>query len=261
MKLEINIIPADNKFILSNIRKNNIEKINPYKIYSFSCNNLFKQFLILCNMEIANGFGKDKYLKEEFQKLIKKFKVKNIVETGTFKGYTTEEFSKMVDNVYTIESKKEFYLEAKSKLSKLKNVKGFLGSSPEVIEKILPSIEGKTLFFLDAHWGYPWPILDELKQISKLPQFKESIIIIHDFYVPCKDFGFDSYYHNNSFLTLFLKRVFGLLGKIIGKEIVKKQKLDYPFIEKAIKRINPNYKYYYNSKVEGAKRGVIFIHP
>jgi len=212
-------------------------------------------------MEIKKGFGKDRYLEREFQKLIKKFNVKNIIETGTFEGDTTEMFSKMVENVYTIESKKEFFLDAKLKLSKLQNIKGFLGNSPKVIEKILPSIKGRTLFFLDAHWGYPWPILGELEKISEHPRFKESIIIIHDFYVPNKNFGFDSYYQSNSSLILFLKRVFGLLGKIIGKKIIKKQKLDYPFIEITLKKINPDYKHYYNSQAEGDKRGVIFIHP
>lgn len=207
------------------------------------------------------AFARDFYLKQEFKKLVNKFKIKNIVETGTFKGSTTEEFSRMVEKVYTIESKREFYFEAKKNLSNLKNVRGFLGSSPKVLKKILPQIKGKTLFFLDAHWGYPWPILEELNQISKFPDLKESTIVIHDFFVPGKDFGYDSYYQSKSFLSLFFKRGFGFIGKIIGKEIIKKQKLDYSFIEKSIKKINPNYKYYYNSKAEGARRGVIFIHP
>lgn len=207
------------------------------------------------------AFAGDKYLKKEFQKIIKKFKIKNIVETGTFKGDTTKEFSKMVDVVYTIESKKEFYLEAKEKLIKLKNVRGFFGSSPTILRKILPKIKGRTLFFLDAHWRYPWPIINELKEISKVPSFKNSVIVIHDFYVPGKDFGYDSYYEAKDSLALFFKRGLGFLGRKMGIEIVKKQKLDYPFIEKEIKRINPNYKYYYNSRAGGKKRGVIFIHP
>jgi hypothetical protein len=212
-------------------------------------------------MESMKAFSGDRYLKEEFEKLVKKFKIKNIVETGTFKGDTTKEFSKRVDNVYTIESKKEFYFEAKSKLKNLGNVKGFFGSSPEILKKILPNIKGKTLFFLDAHWGYPWPILKELEEISKNKKFKDSIIVIYDFYVPGKNFGFDYYYHSKTKIGLFIKRGFGFLGRLLKIPLVKKQKLDYPFIKESIEKINPNYKYYYNSIAEGNKRGVIFIHP
>lgn len=58
-------------------------------------------------------FEGDFYLRIEFEKLIKKFKIKNIVETGTFMGNTTKESSKMVENVYTIESIKKLYLLSK----------------------------------------------------------------------------------------------------------------------------------------------------
>ena len=208
-----------------------------------------------------NAFGGDKYLYEEFQKLVKRYKIKNIVETGTSKGDTTLAFSKMVDKVYTIEIKKEVYLTSKKRLSWEKNIQIFLGSSSDVLRKILPSLKGNTLFFLDAHWGHYWPILDELKEISKVPYLKESIIVIHDFYVPGKDFGFDSYYHSNSSIELFLKKGIGFLGKIFKMNLTPKQRLDFSFIEPSIKKINPDYKHYYNSKAEGVKRGVIFICP
>lgn len=142
------------------------------------------------------------------------------------------------------------------------NVRIFLGDSPLILNKILPTLKGNTLFFLDAHGGNHWPILDELKVISKFPHLKKSVIVIHHFYVPSKNFGFDSYYHNsNSSLELFLKKMIGFLGKLLKMRLIEKQKLDYGFVEKSIKEINPSFKYYYNSKAEGAKRGVIFIHP
>ena len=208
-----------------------------------------------------NAFGGDKYLESEFKKLVKKYKIKNIVETGTSKGDTTLAFSKMVDKVYTIEIKKEVYQISKKRLEEEENIHIFLGSSPFILKKLLPSIKGNTLFFLDAHWGHYWPILDELKEISKVPYLKESIIVIHDFYVPGKDFGFDSYYHSDSPIELFLKKSIGFLGKILKMNLTSKQKLDYSFIEDSIKKINPDYKHYYNSKAEGVKRGVIFIYP
>jgi len=212
-------------------------------------------------MGLGNAFCGDSYLKKEFEFLIKKFRIKNIVETGTFKGDTTKEFSKMVEKVYSIESNKEYYLSSKKRLKEDNNVKLFLGSSPVILKKILPGLEGNTLFFLDAHWGNYWPILDELNEISKVDHMKKSVIVIHDFYVPGKNFGFDSYYYSNSKIELFLKKSIGFIGKIFKMHLIEKQKLDYDFIKDYIYKINPLYKYYYNKESEGLRRGVIFIHP
>ncbi|MCX6750355.1 MAG: hypothetical protein NTZ83_02775, partial [Candidatus Pacearchaeota archaeon] len=126
-------------------------------------------------MGLGNAFGGDSYLKKEFEFLIKKFRIKNIVETGTFKGDTTKEFSKIVENVYSIESNKKYYLFSKKRLKEDNNIKLFLGSSPIILKKILPALEGNTLFFLDAHWGNYWPILDELNEISKVNHMKKSV--------------------------------------------------------------------------------------
>jgi hypothetical protein len=213
-------------------------------------------------MGINESFSGDFYLRIEFEKLIKKFKINNIVETGTFMGDTTKEFSKMAENVYTIESNKKFYLRAKKNLIHCTNVRSFLGDSPIILNRILSILRGNTLFFLDAHWGNHWPILDELKIISKFPHLKNSIIVIHDFYVPGKNFGFDSYYYNSSSnFELFLKRVIGVIGRLLKMRLIEKQRLDYEFVKKSIEGINPLFKYYYNSRAEGANRGVIFIHP
>ncbi len=205
------------------------------------------------------AFGKDRYLEEEFKKLIEEHKIKNIVETGTFMGDTTKEFSKMVNNVYTIESNNDFYLSSKKNLNDCANIKMFLGSSPDVLREILPTLKGHTLFFLDAHWESYLPLLDELNEISRVDSLSKSVIVIHDFYVPNKDFGFDSYYIFNSNAEFFLKKCVGLLGNILNMNLTSKQRLDLSFIEGSIMEINSNYKYYYNSKAEGKKRGVIFI--
>jgi hypothetical protein len=213
-------------------------------------------------METDGPFSGDSYLGKEFEKLVQKFKIKNIVETGTFLGETSREFSKMVENVYTIESNEKFYLQARKNLMHCKNVKIFLGNSPLVLDKILPTLKGNTLFFLDAHWEKYWPILDELKIIAKFSHMKNSVIVIHDFYVPDTNLGFDSYYHGSkSDLELFLKKVIGVIGRLLKMSLIERQRLDYEFIEKSIKEINPSFKYYYNSMAEGTKRGVIFIHP
>ncbi len=210
---------------------------------------------------MIKSFSGDGYLKEEFIKLVKQFNIKNIVETGTNKGFTTKEFAKMVEHVYTIESNKEYYIESKKNLKKLNNIKLYLGSSPSVLEHMLPSLKGRTLFFLDAHWGDYWPILDELKEIAKIPNLSNSVIVIHDFYVPQSNLGFDSYHYSKSPLELFIKRGISVIGRLLNMKLIEKQKLDYNFIADSIHKINPEYKHHYNSKAEGNKRGVIFICP
>jgi len=172
---------------------------------------------------MIRAFSGDKYLGEDFRKLVKKFNIKNIVETGTSRGDTTKEFSKMVKNIYTIESVKKTYISSKETLKEFKNVNVYYGSSPDVLRKILPSIKGNTLFFLDAHWGNYWPILDELREISKIPTLSESVLVIHDFYVPEKDFGFDSYYYSESPLELFLKKGIGFFGRLLKMNLIEKQ--------------------------------------
>ena len=199
------------------------------------------------------AFAGDYILKKEFKKIIKEKGIKNIVETGTYKGDTTKEFSKMVDMVFTIENKREFFEEAGKNLENCSNVRLCGGDSEEVMNEILPYMKGRTLFFLDSHWRYPFPIIDELKAIAKNPHLKDSVIVIHDFYVPGKDFGYDSYYSGKG-LILFIKRVLGYFG------LVKKQRLDYEYIKNGVNEINPLYNYYYNSQAEGSKRGVIFIY-
>ena len=74
------------------------------------------------------------------------------------------------------------------------------GFSQEIIEKIIPNNSSDNIiFFLDAHWGEYWPVLDELRIIKE--KGIKPVIIIHDFYVPDVNgnpkFGFDKYKNQN----------------------------------------------------------------
>ncbi len=202
-------------------------------------------------MEIAyKPFGGDKLLKEEFERLIKRFSIKTIIETGTYVGDTTKELSTMVKSVHTIETNKQFYDIAKWNCRNLTNVTFHLGSSPEIIERVLPMVIKPVLFFLDAHWFNYWPILDELKVIGKKGG-KNSVIVIHDFYVPGKNFGYDSYVKVNGGMGEalgYLDALLRLIAPRVSEIIFKKQRLDWNYIKKSIVNINPEYKHFYNKK-------------
>lgn len=208
------------------------------------------------------AFGGDKYLKAEFKKLIKKHNIKTIIETGTYQADTTVEFAKMVENVITIEYKKEFYEASKKKLKPFKNVRIIQGSSPQAIRKALPKAKKPVLFFLDAHWYRYLPLRDELQAIADC-KVKDSVIVIHDFYVPGrKDLGYDQYLPNRNIIEYLWKGCWNKLTETLFKfTLYKRQRLEYPYIEDRVLAINKRYKHYYNKKANGGKRGVVFIHP
>ena len=68
------------------------------------------------------GFEGDTIFKNKMQELIDQNNVKVVVETGTFRGYTTLQLSKMVDNVYTIESNGEYHAQALDNFKGINNI-------------------------------------------------------------------------------------------------------------------------------------------
>lgn len=97
------------------------------------------------------------------------------------------------------------------------------------------SSDERPLWWLDAHWTDNCPLLDELAAIAA--QSRCGCILIHDFFVPGIDFGFDSMPDGRPFN---LELIAGHLDRIYGEG---KWKSNYP------------------TEVAGAKRGWISIEP
>lgn len=129
-----------------------------------------------------------------FAEIQKKYPITTVVETGTYHGGSTAFFAKMFKNVHTIDSSEPFLQKAKQNLSMLSNIQFHLGSSEKVLPTLLPALKDQfVLFFLDAHWGKYWPLLDELEEIGKTHRGK-CIIVIDDVKVPGRgDIPFDKY--------------------------------------------------------------------
>lgn len=120
------------------------------------------------------------------------YKIESVIETGTYKGSTTIWFAENFTNVVTIDTNVIYLNQCKGSFSKFKNITAVCGNSGKELGKYIPK-EGFVLFYLDAHWGSYWPLLDELKIISEKCKDR-AVIVIDDFQVPDRtDISFDSY--------------------------------------------------------------------
>jgi predicted O-methyltransferase YrrM len=188
------------------------------------------------NRRNLSGFEGDRYMKSKFIEIVKRKKIDIIIETGTYKGGTTNQLRQIVPKVITIEANREYYEEAKQNIEDHSNVSMLLGDSSVVLADVLSSeniTTKKLMFFLDAHWHDACPLKDELQTIANAGL--KPIIVIHDWVVPGTGFGFDSY---------------------------NGQPFTWEWIEKDIFNIyGENFIKYYNVMAEGAKRGVLYIEP
>jgi hypothetical protein len=118
-----------------------------------------------------------------------------IVETGTFRGTTTEALADQGVPVVSIESYRRYYGFARARLRKFKNVDLRLGDSREVMRSMfdVPTRSPGRLFaYLDAHWDAQLPLKEELDIV--FTRDPGAIVMIDDFHVPDDvGYGFDTY--------------------------------------------------------------------
>ena len=143
-----------------------------------------------------NDFPLDAFFCARVKEIVEEYGITTIVETGVDRGSSTVFFATLVDKVYGIEIMQESIDFATNRLVDygLTNVELIKGNSPIVLLSLMHKIDAsKTLFFLDAHWGAYWPLLDEIDTISR----NKGVLIIHDAQVPDRpDFGFDTWNGN-----------------------------------------------------------------
>ncbi len=124
--------------------------------------------------------------------LLRTMPISSIVETGTYKGFTTSFLaSHFTGPISTVELIGMYYRESRSRLARYPYVRVIRSSSDRAIRQLISSgrLGNLPLFFLDAHWYDYWPLADELRVIGTLPR---AIIMIDDMQVPGRDdFGYD----------------------------------------------------------------------
>ncbi len=133
---------------------------------------------------------------EIFEKIIKFWNPLTIIETGTFRGDTTEWLAKVTKaQIFTSETNKRNYFYSLARLEKLVNVNISLLDSRLMINEIASNKDidkDKVLFYLDAHWNKDLPLVEELQIIFN--HFNDPVVIVDDFRVPFDfGYGYDDY--------------------------------------------------------------------
>lgn len=140
------------------------------------------------------------------------------VETGTYLGINAQLYASMFKSVFTCETDETYYKEAKQRLKRHDNVYVFNKSSEEFLSYFQRDRLDTIFFYLDAHFYNPkhrWVVVDELKALEN---FKKCIICIHDF-----DNGLGHITYDN-------------------------EPLGWNVVGKYIKKVNPDFHYYTNTK-------------
>ena len=103
------------------------------------------------------------------------------VETGTFKGDTTEIARNMFEKVYTIEVKENLYAQARNRFKPYHNVTCYLGDSSLLLGDICKTLDKPTCFWLDGHYSAG----NTGMGTKGVPLYEELDLIMANCKVPC----------------------------------------------------------------------------
>lgn len=182
----------------------------------------------------------DVYLRERLHQVVKENAIEYIVETGLNEGRSTLRFCGMAKRVIGIDIDPWCIDETSKRLSEhgYENFELLTGHSPDMLRMIFnmrPTFPTEhTLFFLDAHWGEPWPLPDEIRAIPK----GKGILVFHDIKVPGHDFGFDGVMYE---------------GKVCD--------FTYDLIKDILNEWSPTHQVEYMKVASGSYRGAAIIYP
>lgn len=139
------------------------------------------------------------------RRIICQLPVDVIVETGTYRGVTTEWFASFGKPVLSVEVSPRFHAFSQMRLKAKPNVFLVLGDSKDALGRELAErIRGRFAFaYLDAHWLKHLPLREEISDIARLAN--DFVIIIDDFQVPGEPaYEFDDYGENGACTLEFI---------------------------------------------------------
>jgi hypothetical protein len=130
-----------------------------------------------------------------FDQLLQELKIVTVVETGTFRGTTTDYMAKAGLPVFSCELHPRYFYYSLLRLANIPNVRLERTDSRCFLRELFEENRlppGPALFYLDAHWERDLPLWEEVDQIfSRHPS---PAIMIDDFRVPTDSgFAYDDY--------------------------------------------------------------------
>jgi hypothetical protein len=147
-------------------------------------------------MDIWGGaFNGQERRRTLFDRLLQELKIVTIVETGTFRGSTTNYLAKTGLPVFGCELCPRYFHYSSLRLANSSNVRLERADSRRFLrelfdENLLPP--GPALFYLDAHWELDLPLWEEIDQIFS--RHRSPVIMVDDFRVPTDSgFTYDDY--------------------------------------------------------------------
>jgi hypothetical protein len=134
-----------------------------------------------------------------YAELLARMGFQAIVETGTFRGTTSEFFAQSGLPVYTVEFLPRNFGYASQRFSGNSSVHVYCGDSPDFLRALAddPSVpKSKVFFYLDAHVQdrsqyHKAPLQEELELV--FTRWSESVVMVDDFQVPGFSYSFDDW--------------------------------------------------------------------
>jgi predicted O-methyltransferase YrrM len=120
-----------------------------------------------------------------------------VVETGTYRGNTTEFLADIVDGapVYSAEAAPRYHTFARWRLANRPQIHLALEDSRRFLRRLASDAsvpKERVLFYLDAHWEEDLPLAEELSIINA--SWRATAVVIDDFQVPGDPgYAFDDY--------------------------------------------------------------------
>lgn len=136
-----------------------------------------------------------------------KYRLRTLVETGTYYGDMVAALHDTFDTIYSIELSPRLHARARRRLRHLAHVTLLCGDSANELAHVLETLEGAALFWLDSHYSagitakgaVDTPIFAELTHIFQRAN-NNDIILIDD----ARCFGRDKDYPSLDALTSFV---------------------------------------------------------
>jgi hypothetical protein len=151
-------------------------------------------------------FNGQRHRAKMFEELQAAFHARTIVETGTYRGWTTDLFANDPGtHVYTVESDPWSYGYCRVRFLRQTNVTPIWGDSRVALKKLSRiALSTPILFYLDAHWDADLPLAGELEII--FGNWPGAIVMIDDFKVERDDdYAFDDYGCGNALCIDYLR--------------------------------------------------------